>query len=665
MSNKSRVHPVLAVSMLLTIAALHACGGADANADGANPAAGALQAPEAANATPQAPDAQAATLVPGSILSTPVIAPTADTMPQVLATGSAVLPVQVAGQTAPAQAATVAPSTAVAGREVAVATSSDTQVALASPAPAPTPAPAPATAAPAARKPVLSDLSQPNPSPTSTTQGVGSVNIPGCRRGYTAPSSLLNLPVTAIPASGGVFFTQAELGLWRQRIAKGEYVKPNDVRPGSPGDWSRIQANAADFLSKGEPVIEAATPASDLGWLGERARDHAFQARINNDSSAGVRLKAYLLAQAANPQLDFPGTLCITTSSGVTYDAYYFQSTWLLRFMVTYDFARTWLGTADRVVVENFIRRNAYFLATHNDVELAQAYPARLYGDYSQLASNAAPVDDHARWWAKRYDTNGDCKVDGNDDATAQAVYAYVNGSGALGPRLSVLSQYYNNRRSLAAAAFGAAGVLLGDANLVASASRYVMEWLAYGVWPDGSQGEYARNGDYCIANQGVIYGSANLQAAGLLSQLLARQGDTSLITFSTRQGLIGTESVDAAPAKSLELAIGTYLKLINGQAKWYFYQPQKGILQDYSSANSMSNFSVHYMASPQGMDDFHELGLLPLAPWLPRLPLAATVMRENSALPFPGATGNPVPTGNGRWTDFFNAMPAVFLLRP
>jgi hypothetical protein len=48
-------------------------------------------------------------------------------------------------------------------------------------------------------------------------------------------------------------------------------------------------------------------------------------------------------------------------------------------------------------------------------------------------------------------------------------------------------------------------------------------------------------------------------------------------------------------------------------------------------------------------------------------VPVAGLVLREKASttLPFPGATGRSVATGYGSWTDYFNALPAVLLLRP
>jgi hypothetical protein len=65
--------------------------------------------------------------------------------------------------------------------------------------------------------------------------------------------------------------------------------------------------------------------------------------------------------------------------------------------------------------------------------------------------------------------------------------------------------------------------------------------------------------------------------------------------------------------------------------------------------------------------EDYHELGLLPVAAWLPETGVDALVLRDRrvTRLRFPGAGGGPVATGLGQWSDAFNALPAVLLMRP
>ena len=508
----------------------------------------------------------------------------------------------------------------------------------------------------------LAHVSANGPSPTLA--GVGPVR--DCRTGYVPPSGVQNRQdAVAWPSGMGVTFTAADLANWRARVGNGPFVASNDFTTGSPGDWARISRNAGAFAAEGESDLDARSPATAWGTHGSLARDAAFVALVRQDASLGRLAGQFLLRQTKVPVNDFPANLCITTADGITYDAWFFQSSWLLRYLAAYDFARGFMTAEERSMVEAFLRRNAYFLAAHIDMGQASVFPKRMSGDYTAVTGPAAATDEGQIYWSKRYDTNGDCAVDGADDARALPAYAYVRADGTLGPRISVLSQFFNNRKSAAAAAFGMVGVALGDPVLVRSAKRYFMEWLTYSVWSDGSQGEYARNGDYCIAPQGVIYGSLNLQAAGLLAASLNRHSDSTLIRFSTRGGLFGTQSVGKEPAKSLESAVSTYLQVLRGELPWYFHHPLRAA-QDFSSRGSLASSEVRYMnGSP--IDDYHDLGLLSLDRLMPSSRVGSTVLRDRgvTGLRFPGSTGNSVTTGHGQWSDAFNAMPAVLLLRP
>jgi hypothetical protein len=316
------------------------------------------------------------------------------------------------------------------------------------------------------------------------------------------------------------------------------------------------------------------------------------------------------------------------------------------------------------VTVENFVRRNAHFFAAHIDWGIGMLFPKRLQGDYTVRGASAASTGE-AVWSARRVDTTGDCKVDANDDPTAFPVYAYTRADGSNGPRIPVVGEWFNNRRSVTTIAFGTAGLLLADPELVSRAKRYVMEWLTYSVFPDGSEGEYLRNGDYCIPNQGVIYSAQNVQGGMILARLLARQGDGSLTSFSTKQGLFGTESGSTGRAKSLELVASTHVGLRTRSLPWYFREAQKPI-QAPRAATFLGEMESHYMGGPKVTDNYHELGMLVAASVTPAIPITGLLLRDPkvTTLRFPGSTGNPVATGWGNWSDAFGALPAPFLMR-
>jgi hypothetical protein len=498
---------------------------------------------------------------------------------------------------------------------------------------------------------------------TTTTTSTGSTT---CKVYYAPPASLSSSTAAARPAVGGVFYTTTELATWKARLTTGPFLKANDFTKGSPGDWDRINQNAAEFIKNGDKGPMTTSASDEFGRFGTGARDAAFLFLMTSDGNAFTAVKSYLLTQLNNPAVDFPSRLCLTDNNNWNPDGYFYQSSWLLRYLMTYDFVRSALSSADRIKIENFIRRNAYMLATQMDAAMAGVFPNRLTGDYTKRSWAAATNKGAISWWSKRYDTNDDCKVDSSDLASAAPVYAYLRADGTAGPRITELSQFYNNRRAATALTFGAAGLVLGDPILIGSAKRYTFEWLTYGVWPDGSQGEYARNGDYCIPQQGVIYSASNTSSAAILATLLTRQGDTSIQSFSTKDGLFGTESTGTAPAKTLALAVQTQLGLLNGTIKWHYYKPWVKN-QEPSSSDAITGFRSYYMKSTKPLENYHELGLLPAAKILPGVNIAGMVLRDKqvTSLPFPGASGSTVTTGWGIWNDPFNALPAPLLMRP
>lgn len=489
-----------------------------------------------------------------------------------------------------------------------------------------------------------------------------------CAEGYK-PGPEVNGP--AIPVTDpALTHSPSEVATWRARTMSGPFVTLGDYAPNSPGDWTRIKNSAKAFLASGEATVRQLADDPARSTHGTKARDAAFVYLITSDTSYLTPVRDYLIAQTANPANDFT-KLCIRNLDGSVRDAWFRESSWLVRQIVTYDYVRSALSLADRQTIENWIRRNAYFFATQIDRGMSSIFPKRLQGDYATRTGAAAAATDSAKWSSMRLDTNADCKIDASDSPESYRLALYTRADGSRAPHISILSLFYNNRKSTNALAFGAAGALLGDTELVNRSKRYFLEWLTFSVWPDGAQGEYQRNGDYCVARQGLVYGSINTQAAVMVGDWLARRGDTSLFDFSTRDGLFGTESGSADGAKSISLAVATHLNLINGKLDWYQYEPWK-TAQQPRLATSIGKWELYTNGSPRGVDDFHDLGYLIGADHMPAaLNVAKMVMRDPNvtSLAFPGSTGRRVDTGFGSeagvWDDALGALPSVFLLRP
>ncbi len=484
-----------------------------------------------------------------------------------------------------------------------------------------------------------------------------------CAQGFVPPGDLTRKSAAPKPAAGGgVFFNPTELATWRVRARAGPFVADADHAAGSPGDWGRIKALAGQFLAQGEPLPLSALDDSSRARHGQLARDAAFVHLLVPDAKLLAAVRRWLLEQAALAANDFAGQLCFQYPDGLARDGYFAEAPWLARYIATYDFVRSGLPAAERVTIENYIRRNAWFFATQLDWGLAALFPQRLAGDYRERGASAASSGEDI-WWTRRVDGNHDCRVDENDDAVAYPTYTHARADGSLGAKVSVLAMWFNNRRAANALAAGAAGVLLADAELQHRAKRYTMEWLTYGAYADGSVAEYTRHGEYCVNRQGLVYGAMNVQSGVMLGRILARQGDRSLATFSTREGLFGSQSGAGDEPKSLALVAQTLLHASTGELAWYRAEPAKRV-QEPRAATALGMPRERYLNGAQAMDLMHELSLLSSAAVVARVPVAATLLKHPLILRRADA-GVPVVSGVGAWTDAWGVLPAAYLLRP
>ncbi len=487
---------------------------------------------------------------------------------------------------------------------------------------------------------------------------------PGCRDGFVAQAASVATRPAPVPSRGGVSFSDDDIARWKRDAEPRPVAGSRAELSNGAGDWARIRANAERFRSAGEDAVSDRD--HQRGSHGMNARDAAFVARLWGDERLANAVRDYLLSAAKSAKNDFSGLCFREPDASAPFDAYFEQAAWLLRYIVTYDYVRTSVPDPDRLVVENFIRRQAYFFAAHLDWGLRMAFPNRLAGDYQVRQLDARPRTAADAYAVKRFDTSGNCTVGPEDDPAAYPVFAYVDGEGNNGPRLSRLSLWFNNRRSAAVVAFGTAGLLLDDGVLVNRAKRYVMEWLTYSVWPDGSEGEYFRNGDYCIARQGLIYAQYNIQAAALLAHWLRLAGDPSLALFSTTAGLFGTES-PSGQSKSIASVIRTELQLVGGELHRYYHEGWKE-KQMPRDATNLGHIDSRYMNSGRAIDNHHVLGLLLAESTFQELPIAPALLRDASsgiarANGQKGQQGPRIATGYGQWQDVFGALPAVLAL--
>ena len=510
--------------------------------------------------------------------------------------------------------------------------------------PAPTPAPVPVP--PPVAPPVA-------PPPAGGDNGV-----------FTVPTNKA-LPMAINRSSPqGMFFTPQELAVWKSRSVTGPFKNPNDFSAGTPGDWKRIHDHAEAMVNGTlrEAVTNAINPdysTNGTAGAGYLALDTAFAYLITNDPRYANAAKTWLLYAVTNPANDI-SKRCFTTvaSDGVnppsrTDTDGFLESQWVNRMVMTYDFVKQGMTDSERKLAETMFLKWGYYFAAHMQWGLESVFPSRGRGDYTP----GKQINDWAAtgpFATRLADTNHDCKLDGNDDQRQVIVHTGTDAAGNPGPAISILSLFFNNRRSNEALSTGLIGLLLQENRLTTEAKRYVNEWLAYSVYSDGSQGEYQRNGDYCIPQQGLIYGAMNSSAALILADGLARKGDTSLYDLKVTAGLFGTQPLPGN-TKTLLTPIKHHLDLLTGNSSEYYFERDRTV-QAPRAETSLGNQTSHYWHQ-NAMDNYHDLSYLVAARFYKQSYLRDAIMRVPSAgphvQPFPGSTGN-VPNGfNGASTIF------------
>jgi hypothetical protein len=368
------------------------------------------------------------------------------------------------------------------------------------------------------------------------------------------------------PSGGrrGLHWTEAELGLWRDRIAAGgPYVTADDESPGSPGDWTRIEANAAELIEQfvvGEgpscpsgSFLEAHTGLCVTGWgvhsgsgdesevyrLGNHIRDTGFVYLLfgNAAHARAVRAALHVAVSRSFAPCGTDDTFGDTSC--------FFMPDYLLKLVFAYDYVRDAIPADERSDIESVFRATAVNFAEQVHHSLAMNFPNRLDGDYG------------ARGRAAR-------------EADYREEHTHREPDGTRVNRIPALARWYNNRRAAQIHYAGQVGVLLDDDALVHAARTYFTEWLRFSGFPDGMQGEYERSDTVPKLMAGIWYGAINVASAIWFADALARRGDCSLYLYETRDGLFGTESEAGEPAKDLQLYALTHAQLVDGTLERY-----------------------------------------------------------------------------------------------
>lgn len=356
--------------------------------------------------------------------------------------------------------------------------------------------------------------------------------------------------------AAGMLWSDEDLAAWRTRSIEGPYIKAGDAfDPLIPGEWERIVESANTFRSNPQAERKSSYYVSDSS-AGAAAPnyvlnhmemlDAAFYALVKEDTALARAVKDELVWHSQQSSLQISPTLYQKTDFGNWWNA-----AWLLRMVMCADFVKEQFNAAELASFNAWVLNWAQSYESSIHFELSDSlFGNRYQRDYSNNLGWAATSPD--------YNT-----------------YAYKDGSGVKHNQIAAVHRRYNNRKAMVIQFTGIAGIWLNDPVLIDRSKLFFEEWLKFSVFPDGSAGEFERNSTSRSVQQGMNYNSTTIAAAICLADAMARQGDTSLYEFSTREGRYGTESESGEGAKSLRLVVDTYFEMIEYKKDWYLEDGQ------------------------------------------------------------------------------------------
>lgn len=490
------------------------------------------------------------------------------------------------------------------------------------------------------------------------------------RRGdVNADGTTWTAEVSATPlATGGLNTTMADIDglgatrqewqMWRQRAgvvtsshpsyvsAYGgvKYRSWHDVSPNSPNDWERIKSEANSFSTTGiwnGTMSESAVNETNAN----RATSAAFRARIENDSTLGGRVVAYLNNQANAVDLSAKPR----TSSGTTQiDTHPMMdiSPKLFCDQMAWSWVERYASSAQRTNILNYLDEAGDWLHALVSDQLGsrfENYASRtnhaLKSEWRRKAggSSTYPDDDRRLWY-------------GGPHENRIAINRLNNRFGASIGFLAANGMYFNN------------------APRKHDAWKWATAFILYAIYVDGAVADMYRTFEAAGYDEaGMRYATGNHAFADVTAMLLARgyrggpNGDSapdrSLYDLVTTNGLNNSAGAPSGiwshlPGKSLRfgwLALGGYPQELYSPVRWggdgksYIkFDPLDGKVANASSGTRYVNHTYAVYANLYYRDpEIDKLILFTGAKQLNGYPSNSTVMPSGSSSPWRGSQRN------------------------
>ena len=261
-------------------------------------------------------------------------------------------------------------------------------------------------------------------------------------------------------------------------------------------------------------------------------RDAAFVYLVTGSTSYRDAVLTHLLGQVNVTGTDFSNKTrwCIPGSPTL-----FETSNWLRRLVYAYSYIRDGISAANKSTLDTWFSNAANYFVAQVHSPIALRFPNRLSDDYSTcIPKDVCPGDDDGR--------------------------IYLSG-----PMTKTFHVAWNNQPAVHAALIAAVGVTINNATLKARAKRFVQEWLKFAVWPEGAVLDQNRWNNGHTPQLAYSYEGTAIGSIVTIADHLARDGDTSLYTYSTSEGMFGTEGGPKSILSVLKhyagLTIGTIRK--------------------------------------------------------------------------------------------------------
>ena len=357
-----------------------------------------------------------------------------------------------------------------------------------------------------------------------------------------------------------LLLSDQEVSIIQDRAINGPYKTTGDKFAYSPGAWdaSKVLADAmynntmlwADLWDCPNVTLGSARPDGNANLqpytnqIGHYTLNAAFYYLIKGITGYGSVAKAAILAQVRNYNPHFEDYYTLSASSAL--NMFHFAGV-ATRFLIAFEYVKDLFNSSEIAEVEAWMERCHTMLRYNAEFYPKTNFPNRLSRDYSVLGNYAAsgqlwPTGD--RW-------------------------AYKDAVGTRHNQLYRIHTDYNNQWGLDMLFCGLWAIYKNDATRIDRAKIWFEEYMKYGVFPDGTLGEYVRNNQAVTNNiqLGTMwYSVIALECYIYFAEALRRIGDNSMYAYSTTSGLWGSQGT----AKNLALILDTLKSYIEGTTLRY-----------------------------------------------------------------------------------------------